>query len=71
VCSLCVSPSLADWNRGRALAEVQADLVALCKYLPLDGDGDHCTRTRDTVEAHRVSYSEERLCETSRFWCTS
>lgn len=32
------------------MAGVQADLVALCKYLPLDGDGDHCTDWMDTVK---------------------
>lgn len=40
---LSVSPFLADSNRVRSLAGFQVDLVALCKYLPLDGDRDHYT----------------------------
>lgn len=45
--SLCLS--LADRNRVRSLAGVQADLVALWKYLPLGGSVDHCTSCTDTV----------------------
>ena len=54
---LCVSPFLADRNRVRSLAEFQVDLVALCKYLPLDGDRDHCTGSM-TI-ALRSFYSKE------------
>ena len=61
---LGVSASRADRNRVRTLAGVQADLVALCKYLPLDGDGDHCTGWMDTVKAQRVLYSKESHCGT-------
>ncbi|KAG7229835.1 hypothetical protein INR49_012484 [Caranx melampygus] len=55
----------ADRNRVRTLAGVQADPVALCKYLPLDGDGDHYTDlVNKYCKAQRVLYSKVSPCGT-------
>lgn len=37
-------------------------LICEKKYLPLDGDGDHCTDGEGYCKALRVSYSKESPC---------
>lgn len=56
--SLCLS--LADRNRVRSLAGVQADLVAPCKYLTLGGNVDHCTGLHGYCKPRRVFLTVRR-----------